>query len=211
MLSTGVVLSTGAAAIHLLASDAIDEIALWLEDGLSRAVFYRPDPVGALIDGLTGASTLLIPFLGVLAGTAMILNALPALVSKKGKGRTSVELPGDGRPGAGSLVLTGFSVVLFLVFALSIFTGFLGQFSFETTPEGATELVVEAAVSLMACAGAVLCVAGLAEIALERGRIWRSLHLSTGEARWEARDATGDRTVRARIADMARAGGNRDR
>jgi hypothetical protein len=143
-----------------------------VDGGLAAAVSSRPDPVDALVAALGRGARIAVPLLLAPALAALLAALIPALVARRfGRGSTSNPLPeAPGfRPGRAVLRVAAIAVA-----AAAVAHGF-----------AAGRPNVESAAAALVAAGTALLLAGLAEIALERARLFEALRLTRSEARRE--------------------------
>jgi flagellar biosynthesis protein FlhB len=206
-LVSGAALLAAGATGYLFSDSVGVALRTLLEDGLAASVDLRDDPARALTAGLGRGLSILVPLLiaPVLAGALAAL--LPALVARRGSGQTAAPLP-TRRRSAVRYALALASLGLLAAVAVLVVRGHGGEAAlmasgFETGAGWIGGLVA----TIVAGAGAVMLLAGLADLAFERVRLLRSLRLTSGEALREDRATSGDPALRERVRARARSAG----
>ncbi len=164
-----------------------------VRDGLFDAVTLRTDPTEALYGYLASGIAFLLALAGVLFAVALAGAVVPALIARRGVGRTAVSIPKEKPARISSFVLAATGVAVFTLLSVKIVAGH----GFFSTGTGST--TADLPFSLIAAAGVVMCLVGMIDLALGRARIWRSLHLTRSEAVREDRASSGDRTAKSRV------------
>jgi flagellar biosynthesis protein FlhB len=209
LLVTGATLVVAGTVGGLVANTIGARLRLLLDQGLAQAVQLRGDPAQALSAGIASGLAILLPLLIAIALVAALVSAAPALAARQGRGSTAVRLPRRSRRYS-SGVLAALGVSLFAIVALLIVRSYGG--SAVLMASGAAvdaSWIGELVLALVAAAGGIMVLAGVADLALDRARLLRDLRLTSSESQREQRAARGDPAVRQRAHSEARKGGGR--
>lgn len=163
------------------------------------SVFMRPDPEREVVLAVSSAFFLSLPFLITVFAAGLLGALVPTIVARKNRGRTAVPLPKFPKNRFTRTLLHLAGAILFTLLAALVFrrrTGAVwplvqGDFT------AANELLV-ACCELLTAGGAILLLMGMAEIAIIRHSVWRTLFLDSMEAKREHRDAGGDNAVKSK-------------
>lgn len=193
ILTGGLVLIVGAAMFGSMKEWMSQASVKLVREGLFDAVTLRPDPIAALYSCLGRGAVLLLPVAAALFTVASAGAVIPALMVRRGKGRTAISIPKEKPARISSFVLAATGVAVFTLLSVKI----IGSHGFSFTGVGSS--FADLPFSLIAAAGVVMCLMGMIDLALRRARIWRSLHLTKSEAAKEERASFGDRAARSRV------------
>jgi flagellar biosynthesis protein FlhB len=200
MLSAGLVL-LAAGALAILAGPLLGaSLAELMRDGLERAFSLRAEN-GAAAATLLEAGRLLAWIAAPLAVVALVAVLIPARLARRRGGQTAAPLPRVRERDSFSAALSiaaAAAVLLVAVWTLRRAAGPALERAGAGSEAALCSLAAPFAVLLVA-SGAILCTAGLAEVAWYRARIWRALHLDAAQARREAREQGGDERARQRM------------
>jgi hypothetical protein len=179
-----------------------DRAGMYLQD-LARsslgAVFTRPEPTLELVQTAKSVFFQTLPFLTTVLAAGLLGALVPAMVARKNRGRTAVPLPKFPKNRIALTLLRTSGAVLFTLLAFYIFRRRVGAVwhLLQGDYNAANDLFI-AFCELLTAGGAVLVLLGMAEIAIIRHSVWRTLFLDRMEARRENRDAGGDSATKSK-------------
>jgi hypothetical protein len=177
--------------------------------GIGGAVGGRLDPATALQRSLVDGLWLIAPLLIAVAMVGAVGALVPALLARRGRagGRPAVGLPRPPRRRAGQVLLGVFGATL-LVCLILAGIGDLGVLlvALMAGEPGAAWGIADLVADGLGAAGAVLVLAGLADLALARARLFEALRVSRGEQRLEQRAQGSDPAVAVEVRRLARRG-----
>ncbi|MFO8072182.1 MAG: EscU/YscU/HrcU family type III secretion system export apparatus switch protein [Polyangia bacterium] len=202
MLSAGLVLVV-AGSLAIPAGPLLGaSLAELMRNGLERAFALRTES-GAAVATLLQAGRLLAWIAAPLLVVALAAVSIPAWIARRRGGQTAAPLPRvrerDLFSGALSIAAAA-AIVMIAVWILRRAAGPALERAGAGSEAALGSLAAPFAVLLVA-SGAILCIAGLAEMAWYRARIWRALHLDAAQARREAREQGGDERARRRMRE----------
>ena len=206
LLPVGFALLGCSAVLHLGGRWMGERLSVLMRDGLEAAVGAQSDPAQHLEWAFKEGISVLVPLLAV----ALLGSAIPQIIvtvsARRRRGHTSTPLPRDRGPGFRGGLITLTALVLFGLLGFRIMKAGAAELFQAASPEILGGAILDLLVSLFAAAGAIALLAGVAELAWERTRIWRALHLSPSEAARDLRATRGDPRSRARMSQLARRG-----
>jgi len=207
-VTTGAVMVAVSTILRCLGGDLRARLAALVSDGLSLAMYSRPDPGEAAVRiGWAGAA-ILAPILATALLAAIAVGITRSALARRRSGHTAVPLPPGRSPGATEAILSLAAAALIFVVALRIFVFHFADLTGLTAAPGeGTSFVPRMFLGLLTASGAILILAGTAQSAVRRVRVMADLGLSRSEAAHEERAATGDRRVRGEARAAARGGG----
>jgi flagellar biosynthesis protein FlhB len=176
-----------------------------VQGGLDHAAVSRDEPAALLSEAIGDGFWIVLPYLLVPFTAALVAALVPAIVFRKGKGRTAVELPPSPRIQPALAIFRGAGLALFCLLMMSIL-----QNNANLVPRlidgqlGATAQLGTIVEQSLAALGVVATLVGVIELSYVRTRAWRSLHLTLSEANREARAAGGDPEIKAERRRRAR-------
>jgi flagellar biosynthesis protein FlhB len=179
-----------------------DRVGAYLQDlaqGSLDSVFIRPDPAREVVLTVRNAFFQTLPFFVAVFALGLLGALVPALVARKNRGRTAVPLPKFPKNRFALTLLHIAGAILFVLLALLVFRHRAGAVwpLLQGNFDGVSELFV-AFCELLTAGGAILVLVGMAEIAIIRHSVWRTLFLDPMEAKRENRDAGGDNAVKSK-------------
>jgi hypothetical protein len=205
-----VVLLAAGIVLRLDGARVLGGLAQQLRHGIDDAVAGRPAPGSAVVERAGELLALVGPLLAVLFGAGLVATLVPALVARRGRGSTAVALPAEPRRNLGRAVLglAAAALIALLMLALlgQLWPAVLGLSRGGAAPRAR---LLQLAASAVAGTGALLVLAGLADLSLERVRLLRGLALTRSEQRTEWREQGGDPDVRRQVRRLARPEGRR--
>jgi flagellar biosynthesis protein FlhB len=196
----------GYAMFALFGAQSALQVKSMVHQGLRSAVYLREEPLEFLRQSITDGLWIALPFLVVPFAAAIVAAFVPALFFRKDKGRTAVELPRAPKTRTVVAILRGAGLMLFFLITLNILRGnSLMVPEFIDGRIDATSRLGTVVADLLGALGVVATLLGLIELFYVRALVWRSLHLTSSEARREARAAGGDREIMSERRRRARA------
>jgi flagellar biosynthesis protein FlhB len=184
-----------------------DRAGAYLQDlaqGGLDSVFMRPDSAREAVLTVSSAFFQSLPFLATVFVAGLLGALVPAMVARKNRGRTAVPLPKFPKNRfaltllhlAGAILFTLLAVLVFRRRAGAVWPLMQGDFS-------ATSGLLSAFCELLTAGGAILLLVGMAEIAIIRHSVWRTLFLDSMEAKREHRDAGGNNAAKSKSRKRA--------
>jgi hypothetical protein len=181
-----------------------------LAQGSLEAVFVRPEPTLELVQTVRSAFFQTLPFLTTVFAAGLLGALVPAMVARKNRGRTAVPLPKFPKNRIALTLIHTAGAVLFTLLAFFIFRRRIGSvWHLVQGDHSALNELFIAFCELLTAGGAVLVLLGMAEIAIVRHSVWRTLFLDRMEAKRESRDAGGDSAVKSKHRRRATKGARR--
>jgi flagellar biosynthesis protein FlhB len=204
LLVAGATLAAAGAVGLLLGEQIAAVLGALVEQGLSSAVAERGDPGMALASSLGRGLAAILPLVLIPAAVGVVVALIPAIVARRGGGETSVPVPRRPRRFSRG-ALTAVALAVFVLLALVALRDRGGQLArsvagLDSDNAWGGDLVA----LLVLAAGATMALAGLADLALERAHLLRSLALRPVDARREERAASGDPRARAQVRSRLR-------
>jgi flagellar biosynthesis protein FlhB len=179
-----------------------DRAGVYLQNLVHRSletIFIESEPTLEIVQTARSAFFQILPFLTTVFAAGLLGALVPAIVARKNRGRTAVPLPKFPKNRIALTAIRTAGATLFTLLALYIFREQVGSVwrVLQGDLSAINELFV-ALCQLLAGGGAVLVLLGMAEIAIIRHGVWRTLFLNKMEAKRESREAGGDSEVKSR-------------